>query len=90
MCYINKQTSLYVYSGYLINPAPAPFPVGLLPSLEKIHSSLVDCQTALVRYVEGQRVKCPWFYFLPLEDILQFMCYGAWVGIALGFRSGCP
>ena len=29
-----------------------------------------------MRYVEGQRAKCPWFYFLPLEDILQFVCYG--------------
>ena len=48
----------------------------LLLSLEKLYSSLVQCQSALVRYVEGQRSRCPWFYFLPLEDILQFVCYG--------------
>ena len=49
---------------------------GLLLSLEKLHSTLVLCQAALVQYVEGQRLKCSWFYLLPLEDILQLMCYG--------------
>ena len=44
--------------------------------MEKLHSGLLQCRAALVRYVEGQRVRCPWFYLLPLEDILHFTCYG--------------
>ena len=75
----NHIENTYYYS-YLSPPPSLPpsllfFP-DLLPSLEKLHSSLIQCQSALVRYVEGQRSRCPWFYFLPLEDILQFVCYG--------------
>jgi hypothetical protein len=40
-----------------------------------------------VRYVEGQRSRCPWFYFLPLEDILQFVCYGESQMRILGKKS---
>ena len=57
-------------------PSLLPSLPGLLPSLEKLHSGLLQCRAALVRYVEGQRVRCPWFYLLPLEDILHFTCYG--------------
>ena len=48
----------------------------VLLSFEKMHSSLVQCQAALVQYVESQRIRCPWFYLLPLEEIVQFVCYG--------------
>ena len=57
-------------------PTLPPSLPGLLPSLEKLHSGLLQCRAALVRYVEGQRARCPWFYLLPLEDILHFTCYG--------------
>jgi len=49
---------------------------GLLIVLEKMQSSLTQCQSALVKFVEGLRTKCPWFYLLPLDDILQLTCYG--------------
>ena len=59
-----------------LNDNISSFLPGLLPSLEKVHSDLLQCREALVKYVEGQRVRCPWFYFLSLEDILHFTCYG--------------
>lgn len=49
---------------------------GLLAQLEKLHSSLLQCRSTLVGYAEGQRAKCHWFHFIPLDDVLQFVCCG--------------
>ena len=49
---------------------------GLLVQLEKLHSSLLQCRSTLVGYAEGQRAKCHWFHFIPLDDVLQFVCCG--------------
>ena len=56
----------------------------MLLSLEKMRSSLLGCRAALLRYAEGQRSRCPWFYLLPLHDILHFVCYGGWVSATVG------
>ena len=67
-------TGLFVFECFFL--VLLTYILGLLPSLEKLLSGLQQCQAALVKYVEEQRLKCPWFYMLPLEDILQFVCYG--------------
>ena len=56
----------------------------MLLSLEKMRSSLLGCRAALLHYAEGQRSRCPWFYLLPLHDILHFVCYGGWVSATVG------
>ena len=50
--------------------------LGVLGQLEKLQASLLQCRAALVAYAEGQRSKCHWFHFIPLDDVLQFVCCG--------------
>lgn len=48
----------------------------LLPLLEKMLAGLQKCQKALLQHMDSQRLQCPWFSFLPLEDILELICCG--------------
>ncbi|KAL5499629.1 hypothetical protein EMCRGX_G011081 [Ephydatia muelleri] len=48
----------------------------LLPLLEKMLAGLQKCQKALLQHMDNQRLQCPWFSFLPLEDILELICCG--------------
>lgn len=48
----------------------------LLPSLEKMQVSLQHCSVALMHYLENRKTKFPWYYFLPLDDILKIVCHG--------------
>ncbi|CAI8029236.1 Dynein heavy chain 9, axonemal, partial [Geodia barretti] len=52
---------------------------GLLCQLEKLQTSLLQCRAALVGYAKGQRDKCHWFHFIPLDDVLKFVCCGSHV-----------
>ena len=51
----------------------------LLPSLEKMQVSLQHCSVALMHYLENRKTKFPWYYFLPLDDILKIVCHGMYV-----------
>ena len=51
----------------------------LLLTLDKFLLTLTQCQSALLHYMEGRRVRCPWLYFLPLEDVLQLVCYSKYL-----------
>lgn len=70
---LHKVLQNYVYCRYIDDLCVFQ---GVLSQLEKLQESLLQCRAALVEYAEGQRAKCHWFHFLPLDDVLQFVCYG--------------
>uniref|UniRef100_A0A1X7UKN4 Uncharacterized protein n=1 Tax=Amphimedon queenslandica TaxID=400682 RepID=A0A1X7UKN4_AMPQE len=49
----------------------------LLQMLEKFLNTLTQCQSVLLQYVQCKSSRCPWLYFLTLEDVLQLVCYSS-------------
>jgi dynein heavy chain len=49
----------------------------LISTLDKFRATLNLCKYALLQYIEGRRIKCPWLFFIPLDDILHLVCYGS-------------
>lgn len=49
--------------------------IDLLQTLEKFLNTLSQCQSVLLQYVQCKSARCPWLYFLTLEDALQLVCY---------------
>ena len=49
--------------------------LGQLSKLEKMYTSLNTCRTHLLEYTRSHQERCPWFLFLPSDDVLRFICH---------------
>nr|WAQ15579.1 axonemal dynein heavy chain E [Halisarca dujardinii] len=47
---------------------------GQLSKLEKMYTSLNSCRLQLLEYTRSHQERCPWFLFLPSDDVLRFIC----------------